>query len=108
MVGSLFIVAPNVFFCFWFCLFCCFFDVFFKLFFVVVVVVVVFSCFLFVCFFFLFFFFFGGGGRVGGGVWSLFCYAVLSVVSSFAIISLKKRELDVFCFALLCLSFSVT
>ena len=30
---------------------------------------------------------------LGFGVWPLFCYAVLSVISSFAIISLRKREL---------------
>ena len=35
----------------------------------------------------------GGGGGGGGCVRSLFCYAVLCVVSRFAIISLVKREL---------------
>ena len=45
------------------------------------------------CFFFLFFFFvfFLGGG--GGLCWSLFCYVLLCVLYSFAMILTRKREL---------------
>ena len=50
-------------------------------------------CLLLVLLLFIGFFLGGGGGRVCFCVWSLFCYAVLSVPYSFPIILMMKIEL---------------